>query len=220
LNQAASLATGFGQMAVDFQKSKQGTADAKQKLSNIQKAKDTGLIDDTEAKHQASDALAEQNMSAASQPLTDTPPINSALEKAGSTGQPIEVTQQNQTGTETVKVGAAANGGIEDFRLLRLKLAPQARDLMHRPATSAAASQSPALLRDHPIRAAHAAHSAAHAAHSADSGSPVTGHHDQNILTVIQSRHAGSAMKDRPCEAAHESVIESARRECLGLPAA
>jgi hypothetical protein len=107
LSQAASLATGFGQMAVDFQKSKQGTVDAKQKLSNIQKAKDTGLIDDGEAKRQASDALAEQNMSAASQPLTDTPPINSALEKAGSTGQPIEVTRQNQTGTETVKVGAS-----------------------------------------------------------------------------------------------------------------
>lgn len=112
LSQAASLATGFGQMAVDFQKSKQGTADAKQKLSNIQKAKDTGLIDDTEAKRQASNALAEQNMSAASQPLTDTPPINSALERAGSTGQPIEVTRQNQTGTETVKVGAASDATV------------------------------------------------------------------------------------------------------------
>ena len=32
-------------MAVDFQKSKQGTADAKEKLSNIKKAKATGLID-------------------------------------------------------------------------------------------------------------------------------------------------------------------------------
>ncbi|MCX5328150.1 hypothetical protein [Streptomyces sp. NBC_00140] len=110
LTQAASLASSFGQMAVDFQKSKQGTADAKQKLSNIKKAKSEGLIDDAEAQRQSAATLSEQNMSTGSQPLTDTPPITNALQTAGSTGQPIEVTRQGLMGTETVKVGPSPAG--------------------------------------------------------------------------------------------------------------
>jgi hypothetical protein len=106
LTQAATLASSFGQMAVDFQKSKQGTADAKQKLSNIGKAKSEGLIDDAEAKRQTQQVLDGQNMTTPPKPLTETAPIDSALQKAGATGQPIEVTRQGQQGVETVKVGA------------------------------------------------------------------------------------------------------------------
>ncbi|MDI7924621.1 hypothetical protein [Ferirhizobium litorale] len=106
LTQASTLASSFGQMAVDFQKSKQGTADAKQKLSNIAKAKAEGLIDDAEAKRLTTKALDEQNMSPPPKPLTETTPIESALQKAGATGQPIEVTRQGAQGVETVKVGA------------------------------------------------------------------------------------------------------------------
>lgn len=113
LTQAASLASSFGQMAVDFQKSKQGTADAKQKLSNIKKAKSEGLIDDAEAQRQSSTALGEQNMSSGSQPLTDVPPITNALQAAGSTGLPIEVTRQGQQGIETVKVGSVLGDGVD-----------------------------------------------------------------------------------------------------------
>ena len=112
LSQAASLASGFGQMAVDFQKSKQGTADAKQKLSNIKKAKSEGLIDDVEAQRQSSTALSEQNMSTESQPLTDTPPITDALRAAGATGQPIEVTRHDQHGAQTVKVGSMLGADV------------------------------------------------------------------------------------------------------------
>jgi hypothetical protein len=106
LTQAASLASSFGQMAVDFQKSKQGTADAKQKLSNIKKAKDEGLIDDSEAQRQSSSALTEQNMSTGALPLTETDSIDQALKRAGTIGQPIQVTRQGQQGTELVQVGS------------------------------------------------------------------------------------------------------------------
>jgi hypothetical protein len=105
LTAAAGLAQGFGQMAVDFQKSKQATADAKQKLSNIKKAQDQGLIDDAEAKRQASRALSEQNMTPDPQPLTQDPPLTHGLTQAGQNGQPIEVTRQTPRGTETVKIG-------------------------------------------------------------------------------------------------------------------
>ncbi|MCZ0962518.1 hypothetical protein [Paracoccus benzoatiresistens] len=105
LNSATSLATSFGQMAVDFQKSKQGTADAKHKLSNISKAKSEGLIDDAEAKRQAATALSEQNMSSGPQPLAESPTINTALGRAGAAGLPIEVTRQGQQGAETVRLG-------------------------------------------------------------------------------------------------------------------
>ncbi|HZM83486.1 MAG TPA: hypothetical protein VFC19_47835 [Candidatus Limnocylindrales bacterium] len=108
LTQAASLASSFGQMAVDFQKSKQATADAKQKLSNIKKAQDSGLIDENEAKRQASNVLGEQNMSPKAQPLTDNEPISNAL----GSGQPFEVTRQNMDGTETVKVGGFGDADV------------------------------------------------------------------------------------------------------------
>jgi hypothetical protein len=105
LNAAAGLAQGFGQMAVDFQKSKQATADAKHKLSNIQKAKDSGLIDEAEAKSQAAKALSEQNMTAEGDPLTKEPPLNDGLQNASRFGVPVEVTRQSPRGTETVKIG-------------------------------------------------------------------------------------------------------------------
>ena len=105
LTQAASLAQGFGQMAVDFQKSKQGTADAKEKLGNIEKAKSTGLIDSAEAQRQSSKVLDSQNMTAPPGPLTTEEPLSNALGRAGVSGQPIEVTRQTQYGNETVKVG-------------------------------------------------------------------------------------------------------------------
>jgi hypothetical protein len=107
LTQAASLAQSFGQMAVDFQKAKQGAADAKQKLSNIEKAKSGGLIDETEAKHQASKVLDAQNMTPEPTPLTNEMPLTNALNRAGAAGQPIEVSRQTQHGTELVRVGAA-----------------------------------------------------------------------------------------------------------------
>lgn len=105
LTQASAMAASFGQMAVDFQKSKQATADAKHKLSNIKKAQEQGLVDDAEAQRQASKVLSEQNMATPTQPLTDTPPITEALHNAGASGQPIEVTRQGEQGTETVRVG-------------------------------------------------------------------------------------------------------------------
>jgi hypothetical protein len=105
LTQAASLAQGFGQMAVDFQKAKQGTTDAKEKLSNIEKAKSTGLIDSAEAQRQSSKVLDSQNMNAPPGPLTTEEPLSNALGRAGVSGQPIEVSRQTQYGNETVKVG-------------------------------------------------------------------------------------------------------------------
>lgn len=108
LSQAASLATGFGQMAVDFQKSKQGTADAKQKLSNIKKAKSEGLIDDAEAKRQSAQALDDQNMTPQAPHLTQDEPIKSALNNAATTGGPIEASRQTKDGFETIRVGESA----------------------------------------------------------------------------------------------------------------
>jgi hypothetical protein len=110
LTQAASLAQGFGQMAVDFQKSKQGTADAKEKLSNIEKAKSSNLIDAAEAQRQSAKVLDSQNMTAPPGPLTTEEPLSNALGRAGVSGQPIEVTRQTQFGNETVKVGGPPVG--------------------------------------------------------------------------------------------------------------
>ena len=107
MKQAASLAQGFGQMAVDFQKSKQGTATAKQKLDNIKKAKDAELIDKVEAARQARKALDAQNMTGAPKPLTEDSAVQSRLQGAGASGQPVEVTRQSQHGTETIRVGAS-----------------------------------------------------------------------------------------------------------------
>lgn len=111
LTQAAGLATSFGQMAVDFQKSKQGTSDAKQKLSNIKKAKDEGLIDETEAKKQSATALSEQNMSTAPKSLIEDVPFDQLAKQAGSTGQPVRASRQGQQGTETIEVGAFLGDG-------------------------------------------------------------------------------------------------------------
>lgn len=105
LTQASALATSFGQMAVDLQKAKQATADAKHKLSNIEKARGSGLIDDAEAQRQAGAALGDQNTTPGSTDLTETPPLATALQSAGAHGLPIEVTRQDKGGSETVRVG-------------------------------------------------------------------------------------------------------------------
>ncbi|HEX8625691.1 MAG TPA: hypothetical protein VF782_11505 [Allosphingosinicella sp.] len=107
LGQAASLAQGFGQMAVDFQKSKQATSDAKHKLSNIKKAQSDGLIDEAEAQRQSAKVLDEQNMTPAGPALTQDAPITQSLHRAGAQGQPIEVTRQTGRAVETVKIGRA-----------------------------------------------------------------------------------------------------------------
>jgi len=105
LTAAAGLAQGFGQLAVDFQKSKQATADAQHKLSNIKKAQADGLISEAEAKRQAANALSEQNMVPSSPALTESPPLTQSLHRAGQSGQPIEVMRQTPRGMETVKIG-------------------------------------------------------------------------------------------------------------------
>ncbi|MDH4350460.1 MAG: hypothetical protein OEW56_04880, partial [Gemmatimonadota bacterium] len=115
LTQAASLAQSFGQMAVDFQKSKQGTADAKQKLSNIKKAQDQKLIDKPEAERQAARALDEQNMTPQASHLTQDEPIKSALNNAATTGRPIEASRQTKDGFETIKVGESAQDAGRSF---------------------------------------------------------------------------------------------------------
>jgi hypothetical protein len=115
LTQAASLAQGFGQMAVDFQKSKQATATAKQKLDNIKKAQSDGLIDQAEAGKQAARALEEQNMSMGTPPLTGEPPISEALDNARMTGQPFEAGRQSMFGSEMVKMGAAPEFTLASF---------------------------------------------------------------------------------------------------------
>lgn len=107
LTQAASLAQGFGQMAVDFQKAKMGASQARQKLDNIRRAQSEGLIDEAEASRQASRVLDEQNMAPTGEPLTSDPPITQALQRAGETGQPIEVTRQTPRGAETVRTGGS-----------------------------------------------------------------------------------------------------------------
>ncbi|AXT85687.1 hypothetical protein C6I20_11130 [Aeromicrobium sp. A1-2] len=112
LTQASSLASSFGQMAVDFQKSKQGTADAKQKLSNIKKAKNEGLIDEGEAKKQSTSALNEQNMSTGATPLTEIDSVDRALKQAGSSGQPFQLTREGQQGSESVQVGPFASADL------------------------------------------------------------------------------------------------------------
>lgn len=91
LTQAASLAQSFGQMAVDFQKSKQGTADAKQKLSNIQKAKSEGLIDDAEAKRQSARALDDQNMTPKPRPITTAEEVEKIANTAGANRADVSV---------------------------------------------------------------------------------------------------------------------------------
>jgi hypothetical protein len=107
LNTAAGLAQGFGQMAVDFQKSKQATSDAKHKLSNIKQAQNQGLIDEAEAKRQAAQVLSEQNMTPASTSLTQEAPLTQGLHNAGQNGQPIEVMRTTPRGVEMVKIGRA-----------------------------------------------------------------------------------------------------------------
>jgi hypothetical protein len=104
LTQAASLASGFGQMAVDFQKSKQGTADAKQKLSNIQKARADGLIDAAEAQRQSAKVLDEQNMSNPAPELTSTPEIRRAIQRATDSNSVVDVQRQSPGGRESVRI--------------------------------------------------------------------------------------------------------------------
>jgi hypothetical protein len=116
LTATASMAQSFGQMAVDLEKSKQGTADAKQKLSNIKKAQQEGLIDEPEAKRQAVNALADQNMMTQTQKLTQEDSIKNALDNAGKTGRPIEATRQTKDGFETIKVGEEAEEGAGTFK--------------------------------------------------------------------------------------------------------
>lgn len=118
LTQATSLAQGFGQMAVDFQKSKMGTSDAKEKLSNIEKAKSSGLIDNAEAQRQSAKVLDSQNMTSPPGSLTSEEPLSNALGRAGFSGQPIEVSRQTQYGNETVKVGQPPAN--PDFQLVGL----------------------------------------------------------------------------------------------------
>lgn len=107
MSQAASLASGFGQMAVDLQKSNEGTKSAKQKLDNIKKARSNGLIDSSEAQRQASKALDDQNMSPTTKKLTDEPSVSKAIQKGADAKSPVEVTRQSKDGVETVKVGGA-----------------------------------------------------------------------------------------------------------------
>jgi hypothetical protein len=114
LTQAASLAQSFGQMAVDFQKSKQGTADAKQKLSNIKKAQDQGLIKEPEAERQAARALDEQNMNSGGSSLVQDSAVRERIQHSG--GQPLKVERQNQQGREIIQVGNIVDA--DDFALL------------------------------------------------------------------------------------------------------
>ena len=130
LTQASALASGFGQMAVDFQKSKQGTADAKQKLSNIQKARTDGLIDNAEAGRQSARVLDEQNMTPAIPQLTQDEPIKNALNAAATTGQPIEASRQTKDGFESIKVGEPSEDSARPRRnyiIERDNLTPEAR---------------------------------------------------------------------------------------------
>jgi hypothetical protein len=115
LTQAAALAQGFGQMAVDFQKSKQATATAKQKLDNIKKAQSDGLVDQAEASRQAARALDEQNMSMGTPPLSGEAPVSEALDNTRMTGQPFELSRQSMFGSETVKVGTAPELTLASF---------------------------------------------------------------------------------------------------------
>lgn len=111
LTQAAALAQGFGQMAVDFQKSKQATAMARQKLDNIKKAQSEGLVDQGEASKQAARALDEQNMTPQAPHLTQEEPIKSAL----TSGAPFEASRQTKDGFDAIKVGAAAEDSGRSF---------------------------------------------------------------------------------------------------------
>lgn len=110
LTQAAGLAQSFGQMAVDFQKSKQGTADAKQKLNNIETAKEKKLIDDAEASRQSAKVLDEQNMAKKPMSLVNEDPVTNFLGRAAASGQPFEVSRQSQHGSELVRLGASTLG--------------------------------------------------------------------------------------------------------------
>lgn len=130
MNTAASLATSFGQKAVDFQKAKLGTENAKKKLDNIKKAESTGLIDKNEAKKQASKVLDEQNMTPDATPITKDAPITKALENAATKGQSIEATRQTKDGVETIKVGKTSEDSIKsgrNFIIERDNLTPFAR---------------------------------------------------------------------------------------------
>ncbi len=111
LSQAASLASGFGQKALDLQKAKMGADDAKKKLDNIKKAEEKGLIDKPEAKKQASKVLDQQNTDPAAIPLTKEESIKKAVDNASAGGKPIEVSRQTKDGSETVKVGETEDAG-------------------------------------------------------------------------------------------------------------
>jgi hypothetical protein len=115
LTQAAALAQGFGQMAVDFQKSKQATGMAKQKLDNIKKAQSDGLVDQAEASKQAARALDEQNMTPQAPHLTQDEPIKSALNNAATTGRSIEASRQTKDGFEAIKVAGSGEDSGRSF---------------------------------------------------------------------------------------------------------
>lgn len=73
-------------------------------MSNIQKARSEGLIDEAEAQLQSSKALEEQNMSAPAQGLTDTPEIRQAIQRAGDTNYVVDVQRQSPSGRESVRI--------------------------------------------------------------------------------------------------------------------
>lgn len=117
---AATLASDFGSKALDLQKSRQGTDSAAQKIHNIRRAQEDGLITEEDARSLTQDSLREMNVSPSESKLTSEQAVQNVLNRATDVpGNPIEVSR----GSETVRVGSnvisASSRAITDMRMPR-----------------------------------------------------------------------------------------------------
>ncbi len=102
MQSAATLASDFGNKALELQKSKQATESAPQKLQNIRRAQDDGLINPEDASRLTQDSLKEMNVSPSESRLTTEPVVQNVLDRATDVpANPIEITR----GGETIRVG-------------------------------------------------------------------------------------------------------------------
>jgi len=103
---AASMATQFAAKAVELRKAELAAKLAKEKLAVVDKAENSGGIDQQEKKTQTKRILDEMNPPPKQQPkLTQEPVIESVLARGG----PFSTTRSDDTGVQTIQVGMASD---------------------------------------------------------------------------------------------------------------
>lgn len=112
LQAAAGLAESFGQKGLELRKAEMATKQAEQRLANIKKANDQGLITRQEAGELARQTLAEQTTAAPESRVSREAPVAQAIETAGRTGAPIEVMRTTAAGTERVALNQRPAGEL------------------------------------------------------------------------------------------------------------